>query len=118
MSTHKFVDDKTISYSYSGDATQVLQTALDIEADETRKDKMIINGNKCHAITFNFSQNNKLPQNLILNGNVIGNCDKIKLLGVIISNNLKWSENTQHIISKVNRKMYILNKLKKIWSNC
>ena len=117
MSTHKFVDDKTISYSYSGDATQVLQTALDIEAEETRKDKMIINGTKCHAITFNFSQNNKLPQNLILNGNVVGNCDKIKLLGVIISNNLKWSENTQHIISKVNRKMYILNKLKKYGLN-
>ena len=55
VSTHKFVDDKTLSYSYSGDPTEILQNALDIESEETRNDKMIINGTKCHAITFNFS---------------------------------------------------------------
>ena len=113
VSTHKFVDDKTISYSYSGDPTDVLQNALDIEAEETRKDKMIINGAKCHAITFNFSQKNKIPRNLNLNGIPLENRDIIKLLGVIITNDLKWSENTQHICSKLNRKIYILSKLKK-----
>ena len=81
VSTHKFVDDKTISYSYSGDPTDVLQNALDIEAEETRKDKMIINGAKCHAITFNFSQKNKIPRNLNLNGIPLENRDTIKLLG-------------------------------------
>ena len=113
VSSLKFVDDKTLAYSYSGDPTNVLQKALDIEAHETRKDKMVINANKCHAITFNFSEKNILPLNLNLNGNIIQNCDKIQLLGIIITHDLKWSENTEHIYNKVNRKIYILGKLKK-----
>ena len=113
VSSYKFVDDKTISYSYSGDPTKVLQAALDIEAKETQKDKMLINVKKCHAITFNNSQKNTEPQNLILDGNIIQSCEKIKLLGVIISNDLKWSDNTENICAKVSRKFYILGRLKK-----
>ena len=113
VSSYKFVDDKTIAYSYSGDPTNALHKALEIEEKATKMDKMKINASKCHAITFNFSQNNLLPQNLTLNGNVIENCTRIKLLGVIITNDLKWSDNVQHICDKVNRKLYILSKLKK-----
>ena len=43
VSNFKFVDDKTLAYSYSGDPTQFLQNVLNIEAAETNKDKMIIN---------------------------------------------------------------------------
>ena len=56
VSSYKFVDDKTITYSYSGDPTEILQTALNVEEKETHKDKMLINANKCHVITFNNSQ--------------------------------------------------------------
>ena len=48
------MDDKTIAYSYSGDPTNALQKALEIEAEVTNKDKMKMNASKCHAITFNF----------------------------------------------------------------
>ena len=112
VSSFKFVDDKTLSYSYSGNPTDVLQTALAIEDRETAKDKMLINPDKCNAITWNFSQNNTPPQNLILNGNIIPSVSKIKLLGVIITDDLKWSENTLHVCSKVNRKLFILCLLK------
>ena len=33
-------------------------------------------------------------------------------MGAIITNDLKWTENTQEICSKVNRKLYIISKLK------
>ena len=107
------MDDKTLSYSYSGDPTNILKRALEMEAEEAIKDKMIINLDKCHAITFNFSKKNTAPSNLSIDGHLIQSCDKINLLGVIISQDLKWSENTQHICDKVNRKIYILGKLKK-----
>ena len=113
VSSYKFVDDKTITYSYSGDPTEALQNALDIEAMETHKDKMLINSNKCHVITFNNSQKNIEPKNLVLDGNIIQSCKTIKLLGVIISKDLKWSDNTESICTKVNRKNYILSRLKK-----
>ena len=56
LSNYKFVDDKTLVHSYSGDPTPFLQTALDIETSETIKDKMVINESKCKVIAFNFSE--------------------------------------------------------------
>ena len=102
VTNYKFVDDKTLALSYSGDPTITFQEALDIESRETNKEKMIINESKCHSITFNFSGNNVPPQNLLLNGNVIKPTDKIKLLRIHLTSDLKWTTNTTNICSKVN----------------
>ena len=112
VSNYKFVDDKTLAYSYSGDPSEFLKEVLNIEIAETKKDKMIINESKCNVITFNFSKKNKNPQGLTLNGNLISICDKITLLGVILTEDLKWSDNTENICKKVNRKFFYLSKLK------
>ena len=108
----KFVDDKTLAYSYSGDPTQVLQNVLDNETLETSKDKMKINESKCHVITFNHSSKNLGPQKLTLNGNELTSVDKIKLLGVIITSDLRWRENTAEIRKKVTKKFFMIWKLK------
>ena len=73
---------------------------------------MIINELKCNIINFNYSGKNNVPQNLKLNGNVIKTVNSMKLLGVIITDDLKWEENTSLICSKVNRKLYMISKLK------
>lgn len=112
VSNYKFVDDKTLAYSYSGDPTDLLQKTLDIEANETDKDQMIINGNKCNVITFNFSDRNSPPQDLYLNKNKIEPCESLKLLGVTLSDDLKWSKNTAQICSKANRRFCFLRRLK------
>ena len=112
ISYYKFVDDKTLALSYSGDQTQTLQNTLDLELEHTNQNKMTINEKKCNIINFNFSKNNKNPENLNFNGKTIQTVDKIKLLGVILTNDLKWFENTTHVCSKVNRKLFIISKLK------
>ena len=109
----KFVDDKTLIHSYSGDPTPFLQNVLNIENSETIKDKMKINESKCNIINFNFSSKNSPPQNLELNNNKIISVDRVKLLGVIISNDLSWRENTAEIVKKVNKKFYKLCRLRK-----
>ena len=109
----KFVDDKTLAHSYVGDATKFLQDALNEEAAGTVRDKMVINDTKCNIITFNFSRKNTKPQNLLLNGNPIKSVEKISLLGVIITSDLKWKVNTDEICKQVNRKLFILVILKR-----
>ena len=109
----KFVDDKTLAHSYVGDATNFLQDVLNKEAVGTVRDKMVINDTKCNIITFNFSSKNTKPQNLLLNGNPIKSVEKISLLGVIITSNLKWKANTEEICKQVNRKLFILVILKR-----
>ena len=76
------------------------------------KDRMIINESKCHAFTINFSKYNTGPQNLKLNDKVIESVDQIKLLGVFLTNDLKWSVNTLNICKKVNQRLYLVRKLK------
>ena len=112
VSSYKFVDDKTLAHSYSGDPSEFLQEVLNIEVTETVKDKMVINEAKCNIITFNFSGRNSGPQNLLLNGNLVKSVERITLLGVIITADLRWKENTAEICKKVNSKLYILWKLK------
>ena len=80
----KFVDDKTLVHSYSGDPSPFLQNVINTENTETIKDKMIINESKCNIIDFNFSCNNITPQKLILNNNDILSVNRIKLMDVII----------------------------------
>ena len=104
VSNYKFVDDKTFVHSYTGDCTSFLQNVLDIEATEIKKDKMVLNEAKCSIITFNFSKKNIIPQNLQLNGNPLNPVSSIKLLGVTITADLRWKENTAQICKKVNKK--------------
>ena len=53
---------------------------------------MIINELKCNIINFNFSGKNNVPTNLKLNEKLIKTVSSIKLLGVIITDDLKWEE--------------------------
>ena len=108
----KFVDDKTLIHSYSGDPTPFLQNALNIENAETTKDKMKINEAKCNIINFNFSGTNNPPKKLFLNNNEIVSVDRIKLLGVTLTNDLRWKENTAEIVKKVNKRFYQLCRLR------
>ena len=103
------------NYIFVDIKTKTLQEALNIELEETENDKMINNESKCLTKTFNFSKNNIPPQDLKLTGNIIEPIEPentIKILGVYITSSLRWRENTSNICSKVNRKLYIINKSK------
>ena len=73
---------------------------------------MCINAKKCNVITFNFSGTNFPPLNLSIDDNLIKRVQSIKLLGVIISEDLKWTQNTLSICKKVNSRMFIIAKMK------
>ena len=49
---------------------------------------------------------------MYLNGNLLKSVNKITLLGIVITDDLRWKENTANICQKVNRKFFLLWKLK------
>ena len=111
--THlKFVDDKTIALNHSGDPTVALQDKLDTISKEAKENAMVINGKKCNVIHFNFSGKNSCPKNLHIDGNLIKRENSVKLLGVTITDDLKWTANTNNICKKVRSNFYKLSKLK------
>ena len=108
----KFVDDKTIAINHTDDPSQSLQNRLNQISEEAKENSMVINAKKCHSITFNFSETNKPPEQLHIDNNPIERENTIRLLGIDITEDLKWTKNTDKICKKVNSMFYKLYKLK------
>ena len=71
---------------------------------------MILNQKKTKVMIFNFTDNYKFTAKLELNGEMLDVVKEAKLLGVIITDDLKWDRNTDYIVKKANMRMELLRK--------
>ena len=62
-------------------------------------------------MVFNFTDNYQFRTWLTLNDQNIEIVDKAKLLGVIITGDLKWEEKTASLVKKGNSRMELLRKV-------
>ena len=76
----------------------------------TLKQKMLLNKQKTKNMFFNFTNNYQSTTRLQLEDHNIEVLDDTKLLGTIISNDLKWDKNVKNIVKKANSKMELLRK--------
>ena len=75
---------------------------------------MKINPRKTKIIQFNKSRKYDFPPKLYLSDNhELEVVKDIKLVGVIISQDLRWLKNTDFICNKATRKLRIIRRLKK-----
>ena len=72
---------------------------------------MVINEDKTKCMVFNFTKNKQFSTRLTLNGKLIETVKEIKLLGTIVTNNLKWNKNTRSIIKKAYARIELLRKM-------
>ena len=77
----------------------------------TQKQKMILNKKKTKVMIFNFTEKYKFTTHLKLNTETLEVVNKAKLLGVIITDDLKWDENTEYLVKKANSRMELLRKV-------
>ena len=63
---------------------------------------MNLNVKNSNLMTFNHTQNYQFCTNLKLNGQTIEVLQENKLLGTIITNDLKWTKNTDYLVNKGN----------------
>ena len=76
----------------------------------TLNQKMQLNKNKTKNMFFNFTKNYQSTTRLQIENENIEVLDSTKLLGTVISNDLKWELNTKNIVKKANARMQILRK--------
>ena len=72
---------------------------------------MIIN------MLFNFTKDFRFTTEITLKNEKLETLDNTKLLGTIITKDLKWHENTKYLVRKANQKMRLLHKFSKFTSN-
>lgn len=77
----------------------------------TEENKMLLNESKTKAMVFNFTRDYQFSTRLKLKGQTVENIKSTKLLGTIISDDLKWNLNTNSIIRKANTSMEILRRV-------
>lgn len=92
---------------------QNLQTQVDIDkiSQWTRNKKMKLNHKKSSLMCFNFTKKYQFTTRVTMEGNTLPIVQQTKLLGVIITNDITWSENTKYIIKRANARMELLRKL-------
>lgn len=108
---YKFVDDKTIAIAHPKNTTPALQSSIDKAVEWTATNNMKINEKKCHVIKFHFSKTLN-DSKYFINCSEVSSVNELNLLGVIINKDLKWNTNTDFMITKCNRKIFMFAKLK------
>ena len=88
-----------------------IQENIDNICDWTRSRQMKINSRKSCGIIFNFTNKYKFTSRLNIDGHRLRMVDETKLLGVILTSDLKWSKNTDYLVKKANARMELLRKM-------
>ena len=77
----------------------------------TNNQKMLINENKTKNMFFNFTKKYQFCSRLKINNQNIETLKKTKLLGTIITDDLRWEENTKYLVKRANTRMEILRRI-------
>ena len=110
----KYVDDTTISETISKNKDSFIQAAVDTLARRATEDKFQLNETKCKELLINFSTNNLTSFDpVVVNGMPIDLVTSAKILGLNISNDLKWNCHIDSIIKKAKKRLYSLSQLKR-----
>lgn len=87
------------------------QDYLNQISEWTKNQKMVINERKSKNMIFNFTRNYQFSTRLELDGQILETVQEAKLLGTIVTSDLKWDENTNFIVRKANQRMELLRKI-------
>ena len=77
----------------------------------TTENKMKLNVEKSKLMVFNFTEDYQFSSRLYLEDNLLEIITSTRLLGTIISSDLKWFENTEMLVKRAYQRMVILHRL-------
>ena len=93
------------------------QADLNVINEWTKNQKMALNIKKTKNMIFNFTKKYQFTTSLSVNDEDIELVKETKLLGTIITEDLKWDKNTKEIVKKSYQRMQLLNTTASFTSN-
>ena len=97
------------------DGNNMLQYYISDTEQFVSENKMVINKDKTKVISFTKSRKWDFPPELhFADGTPIEYVSETKLVGVVVSQDLKWRKNTAYICQKARSKLWILRRMLKI----
>ena len=111
----KFVNDTTALESLPRNGICLLNVPVNDIHKFSIEHNMKLTPKKCKEMLINFMQNDNFTlRPIVLRNNTIQCVTTHKLLGIIISNDLKWNEHIDYISKKAWKRLYSLRILKKV----
>ena len=102
----KFIDDTTALEILPRNGITLLNVAVN---EFSIEHNMELDPKKCKEMLINFTQNdNFTTRPIVLDNNTVECVTTYKLLGIIISNDLKWNEHVDYISKKTSKRLYSL----------
>ena len=90
-----------------------LQEDLDNLKTFTDENLMVINQKKTNIMKFNFRKSLDFPPIFSFeNGPSLEIVNQTKLVGIIISDDLKWSAHVEYMVKRANKKIWLLRRMK------
>ena len=77
--------------------------------DWTEKQKMILHPAKTKNMIFNFSKNKQFSTNMTIKGENVETLQETRILGVILSADMRWNSNTKKIVKDANKRLSLLH---------
>ena len=87
------------------------QKHLDEISQWTKNQLGVINEQKSKTMIFNNTRNYQFSTRLTLEGQILETVQEQKLLGTILTEDLKWDRNTEEIVRKANGRLQLLRKV-------
>ena len=109
----KYIDDVTISEVTSLGEASSLQSNIDCISQWALQNNMNINPKKCKVMTICPLKSIPDIPTLIVNNLPLDSVSSYEVLGLTLSDTLKWNDNTTEIISKASKRRCILRVLKR-----
>ena len=108
----KFTDDTVSIKLISNDDSSKYVDEINKFATYYDTNFIELNVKKTKEMIIDFRKSKALPDPIIINDHTVERVRTYKYLGIMLNNDLSWSNNTDYIISKLNSRLYCSTKLK------
>ncbi len=109
----KYVDDSSAAHSSKNPGDVTIQECADYMNDWSIENHMKNNVRKTNDMIFYFARSEPNFTQTYINSTEIERVKEKKIVGVILSDNLKWNAHIGEIVRKANTQLFFLRLLKK-----
>ena len=96
----KYVDDTTLVESVSKNENSYVQLRIDELVRQSEADGFQLNESKCKELRISFSRSGSSVDHITINDKQIEVVSSAKLLGVVVSDNLRWNAHCESLCKK------------------
>jgi hypothetical protein len=109
----KYVDDSNISETVKKDEVSHIQSTVDEFVRKSTVEKFVLNERKCKEMRISFTKSEKDFPSVMINNAPLEVVPHAKIMGLNVSDNLKWNYQVSELVQKSSRRLYFLTQLKR-----